>query len=341
MARLVLGLDIGGANLKAATPDGRAVSLPFALYKQPNLLGQRLAELLAHFPGVSEFAVTMTGELCDCFATKREGVTHILNAVRGVARSYAVRVWGTDGRFHDCPAAEADPLTVAAANWHALATWCGPLCATGTAILLDIGSTTTDAIALLDGEPRPEGRTDRDRLGTQELVYTGVRRTPLCAVLERGKHAAELFATTLDVYLTLGDVPENPADLDTADGRPATKAFAHARLSRMLGGDPEVTPPLDTFYLANAAYAEQCDLLERALGRRWDYLNRALRRQPLDPCGPTVILSGSGEFLARKVFAAREHFDLDIVSLADHLGPAVAACAPAYAVAVLATESPA
>src|SRR5438034_403618 len=30
----ILGLDIGGANLKAATPDKRAVSVPFALWKQ-------------------------------------------------------------------------------------------------------------------------------------------------------------------------------------------------------------------------------------------------------------------------------------------------------------------
>ena len=33
---------------------------------------------------------------------------------------------------------------------------------------------------------------------------------------------AELFATTLDVYLTLGEIPSDPGDLSTADGRPAT-----------------------------------------------------------------------------------------------------------------------
>ena len=34
--------------------------------------------------------------------------------------------------------------------------------------------------------------------------------------------AAEIFASTLDVYLTLGATPEEPKNLSTADGRPAT-----------------------------------------------------------------------------------------------------------------------
>src|SRR3978361_399199 len=78
----VLGLDIGGANLKAATADKRAVSVPFALWKQPDKLPVALAELVAKFPDATEMAVTMTGELCDCFETKRDGVHAIIAATR-------------------------------------------------------------------------------------------------------------------------------------------------------------------------------------------------------------------------------------------------------------------
>ncbi|HVK16749.1 MAG TPA: hypothetical protein VM533_07350, partial [Fimbriiglobus sp.] len=67
MPPVVLGLDIGGANLKAATADKRAVSVPFPLWKQPDKLLTALAELVGQFPDVEEFAVTMTGELCDCY----------------------------------------------------------------------------------------------------------------------------------------------------------------------------------------------------------------------------------------------------------------------------------
>ncbi len=77
MSPVVLGLDIGGANLKAATADKRAVSVPFPLWKQPDSLPAALAELVAKFPDAEEFAVTMTGELCDCYETKRQGVNAI------------------------------------------------------------------------------------------------------------------------------------------------------------------------------------------------------------------------------------------------------------------------
>ena len=39
---IVLGLDIGGANLKAADSDGRAVTRPFAVWKQPERLREAI-----------------------------------------------------------------------------------------------------------------------------------------------------------------------------------------------------------------------------------------------------------------------------------------------------------
>ena len=51
--------------------------------------------------------------------------------------------------------------------------------------------------------------------------------------------AAEIFASTLDVYLTLGDIESIPTDLSTADGRPATAhAAASDRMARMVGAAP-------------------------------------------------------------------------------------------------------
>ena len=67
--------------------------------------------------------------------------------------------------------------------------------------------------------------------------------------------AAELFATTLDVYLTLGLIREDATDCDTANGRPATRAFARARLARMLGGDAETVSEEQTEQLAQRLLA--------------------------------------------------------------------------------------
>src|SRR5689334_5726533 len=151
----VLGLDIGGANLKAAHTNGIARSRPFALWKRPHDLAAVLRDLIADFPPARHVAVTMTGELCDCFATRREGVRHILDAVAAVVARDTVSVYRTDGRFSDWHEACAEPLSVAASNWLALASFAGRFAATGSALLVDIGSTTSDLIPLRDGVPVP------------------------------------------------------------------------------------------------------------------------------------------------------------------------------------------
>ncbi len=125
MAQTILGLDIGGANLKAATADKRAISVPFPLWKQPDKLPAALAELVARFPDADELAVTMTGELCDCFETKREGVHAIIAAVRFASAGRPIRVWSTDGVFLNSEEAQRNHMKVAAANWHALGDFCG------------------------------------------------------------------------------------------------------------------------------------------------------------------------------------------------------------------------
>jgi len=336
MPPVVLGLDIGGANLKAATADKRAVSVPFPLWKQPDRLPTALAELVGQFPDAEEFAVTMTGELCDCYETKRQGVNAILTAVQNVSRSYPIRVWGTDGKFLNVEEARTAYLKVAAANWHSLATFAGRYVPRGSGLLIDIGSTTTDLIPIRDGTPHPAGTTDPERLGQYQLVYTGVRRSPVCTLIGPREVAAELFASTLDAYLLLGHIAEDPNDCETCDGRPATKPHAHARMSRMLCGDPEMVPQAETLSLAERVFDRQRDVIEHPLlcqliqlsGPR---LEAADRRK-------VAILSGSGEFLARRLLAECELSFDEIISLTDKLGPAVAACAPAYALAVLATE---
>ncbi len=231
----------------------------------------------------------------------------------------------------------------------------------GRAILIDVGSTTTDIIPILDGVPVPEGKTDYDRLFSHELVYTGVRRTPVCAVMLRFI-AGELFATTLDAYLILGVIPEDPNDRDTADGRPATRKYAHARLARMYCADAEMVPEENIRILAEGIRDQQINHIcngigmvksrlqlmpsdyapENALYRELEKFLAEHREEPgagelikTGRAGIEVkyVVSGSGEFLAQRV--AHVHS----VSLTERLGPAVSVCAPAYAVAVLAAES--
>jgi probable H4MPT-linked C1 transfer pathway protein len=326
----VLGIDIGGANLKAAHSRGGARLRPFALWKDPAGLPDALRTLLRDWPSFDRLAVTMTGELCDCFESKRQGVHAILDAVETAAGPVPVRVYRNDGRLVDLAAARATPLPAAAANWLSLATYAGRHAPAGPALLLDVGSTTTDLVPLCDGRPIPEGRTDPERLRFGELVYTGVRRTPVCALLDGGG-AAELFATTLDVFLVLGMVPEDPADTDTADGRPATVTAAHGRLARMICADLETST------------AEERERLAKRVLRKQVYLLTSLMEHVVTQLpGPpqTVVLAGSGEFLARLVLTEQQAFPpCRVVCLSQVLGPDVSAAACAHAVAVLAAEA--
>ncbi len=325
----VLGLDVGGANLKAAHTSGVAASTPFPLWKNPDGLADALRDLLFGMPTAGCLAVTMTGELCDCFPSKRAGVEAILDAVESVAGSTPIWVWRTPGEFADLYAARLVPSQTAAANWLALATFAGRFAPRGAALLVDVGSTTTDVVPLTSGRPTPLGWTDPERLLCRELVYTGVRRTPVCALLGE-QVAAELFATTADVYMLLGDLGEDPGDLATADGRPATRAMAEARIARMLCAD-----------LESSTADERHDLAERAASRQLTIVREALTQVAGRSARPveTVIVSGSGEFLAER--AARKFSDTppQVVSLSQELGPAISEAACAYAVAVLAAEA--
>lgn len=319
MTTAVLGLDIGGANLKAAHTDGTARSVAFPLWKHPDRLAAELATLCEAMPAHDCLAVTMTGELCDCFATRRDGVQAILRSVQAVATA-PLRVWTIDGLFVGVEEASAD-LRCAAANWLALAHLVARRFAAERLLLIDTGSTTTDIVYLNRGIPEPRGLTDIQRLQTGELVYTGVRRTPICAVLGMAV-AAEFFATMQDAYVFLGRLPEDAADRDTADGRPLTRTAAHARLARLRCADVETFPATEVESLAGSAViAQQAEVARAArlvLSGR-SHIDR-------------VIVAGSGEVVGK---AVAEQLGRPATSLADLVGPALSEAACAFAVATL------
>lgn len=290
-----LGLDIGGANIKAYHTDGRAWSRPFALWKQPLELGHELAAIMLEAGEVSRLAVTTTAELCDCFAIKREGVNRVLDAAQQVAGDRPVHVWRTDGVFSGLTDAREQAMLCAAANWHALATYMAHVHPEGASLMLDVGSTTTDIIRLEHGQVAAVGVTDRQRLATGELVYLGARRTPLMAlgptVMFHGRAhrvMAEFFATMADVHLLLGELPEDEEDHDTADGQGMNKRWASARLARMIGADLEMMSFDDVMELAQG-------FADIARQRIVEAMGQVMTGHAAD----RVILSGSGEFLAQ------------------------------------------
>jgi hypothetical protein len=331
-----IGLDVGGANLKAADGLGWARSVPFALWRDPSGLASALAALLRDAPNADRLAVTMTGELCDCFESKSAGVHHILDAVEAVAEQRKVAVYLVDGRFVTCDEARQSPRLAAASNWHALARFACRYVLGASGLVIDVGSTTTDIIPIAGGEVAARGRTDTERLIHRELVYTGVGRTPICAVVRSlpigGRDcpiATELFATTADAYVILAELGEDPDANWTADGRGLIKELAKQRLARMVCADACELDGEEFERMASAIRDSQCVELESAV----EVVIGLMSRPP-----STVVVSGAGDFLARAVL--KRHFSSELViSLSQELGCQLSRCAPAHAVAVIAQES--
>ncbi|HWQ82957.1 MAG TPA: hydantoinase/oxoprolinase family protein [Anaerolineales bacterium] len=302
----MVGWDIGGANVKAAllcVEQGeiqslQVSSLPFEIWRAsdqlPRVLQASLAAV-AHGQPLSAHAVTMTAELADVFATRRAGVQFVFQSFQSAFPEAPAYALSLAGQFEPLALAQTHPLDFAAANWVATAMWLArqfPDC-----LLVDVGSTTTDIIPILDGRLASSNRTDLERLSAGELVYTGLLRTNLAAIVQslpvQGRLcrvASEYFAISADVHLILGHL--SPADYScpTPDGRPPTLATARARLARLVCADTEQLSPDEIDALAGYIYTRQLCQIE-------DGLSQVLTRYPRLGDAPVLAL-GSGAFLA-------------------------------------------
>ena len=342
-----VGLDIGGANLKLATHDGIVRSVPFAMWKRAEQLTAELKALAyGDFSGASMVGVTLTAELADCFSTKAEGVRHVIEAVCAAFSDSFVRVWLTTGEFAEPDDAVDLPTLVAAANWHALATWAGRAAPAGPALLVDLGSTTTDVIPIYNGLPVSEGLNDLERLMHSELVYTGATRTPVCAISRNVQLlgqtvplAAEFFATSMDVRLILNDLPDDPETCDTADGRPATRSMALNRLAHMLCCDVTELSEEQLVDVAKQFSQEQVRQIADAIRNRIQFLASYDVSDSTEMSQPTLLVSGSGRKLAMQAIdeIGREAFS-SIMDLSQMWRTDITDCACAFAVARLVSE---
>jgi probable H4MPT-linked C1 transfer pathway protein len=338
MADTFLGWDVGGANIKMARIDADRSRKPviveraFPLWREFGRLASVLADLAVSAGPAPVMAVTMTAELADCFATKREGVGFVIRAFETAFPSSALFIYGVDGRFRTTEQVRHRPHDVAAANWMATATLVART--TRHALLIDVGSTTTDIIPIAGGRVVAAGFTDPARLRLGELVYTGCLRTPVCAIVRsvplhdgRCRVAAEHFAIAADVYRWLGPIAEADYTCDTPDGRGRSEADAGTRLARMVCADREMLAAADVTAIADHVARTQTRQIAHGI-------RQVMRRLGANP--PSVaVVAGSGAFLAR---AAAETTGLTAHDLAEELGADAARAAPATAVAWLLAE---
>jgi probable H4MPT-linked C1 transfer pathway protein len=336
-----LGWDIGGAHVKAVLTDAlgqvsAAFQQPCPLWRGIDQLIPAVHSILHSLPAMPDrHALTMTGELADIFPDRRAGVVQISDAMQQLLGEAALQIYAGSQGFVSHTEAMAHANAIASANWHASAAYLASQVEEG--MLVDIGSTTADLILLHKGKPAMIGYTDAERMQSDELVYTGVVRTPVMAVAGQvsfaggwQRLAAEHFATMADVYRLTGELAEGGDMGDTADGMGKSLEDSARRLARMVGCDLGDAPMQAWRQLASSLRSEQLRTLHRAIERQ---LSRGL----LSEAAP-IIGAGAGRFLAAELarwmgrpYVDAEHWIRGEAATAAWAGT----CFPAYAVACL------
>ncbi len=311
------GIDIGGANIKYCHSDGNTLSLGFPLWKKKAALPAILEKILST-KKIDTLAITMTGELCDCFKTKTEGVRYILNSIP--KKQFRPLVWTTNKNFISLTNAIQNPTSCAASNWLGLASFIAKQHPATFGLSIDIGSTTTDITSINHGNPILNGTTDTQRLKSGSLIYTGMRRTPLASLLGC-KYAHEYFATIADAHLLANNLKEDQEDTETADGRSFTKTNSARRIAKMLCGDQNEIPMSQLIKTSNLAIKNQTKWITNALKKH-------LNRNGNEP--KWVSISGSGESFGKTIiesFPWRKKPSISLFSKVYGIENSIAACA--------------
>src|SRR5262245_16809364 len=337
---VVVGWDVGGVHLKAArAEDGRivrAVQLASPLRGGLERLIQAFGEAKALVGRADHHVVTMTGELADTFASRPDGVERLAALAAAELVDAPVLLYAGPAGLVRPQDARKHAAEIASANWHVCAGLVAQTCA--SALFVDVGSTTTDVVPLINGKVAARGYTDAQRLAAGELVYTGLVRGFVMATADRAPVAGswttlinENFATMADVHRILGTLPDGADLIATADGREKTVAASRARLARMVGADAADLDDGAMLALARwFAEAQLRTIVDAAM------LVTSASTLPADA---PVVGAGIGTAIvaeaARRLHRPSLSFDR-LIDAAPEARTGAAQCAPAAALALLA-----
>lgn len=330
----VLGLDIGGVNIKGAYVENGNLEIAteyFPIWKRnknnlPKIL-DKLTFRLTQGEDIDAVGVTMTAELSDAYFDKCEGINHILDCVEKTFRNVPIHVLNVGGEFISSVEARRRILEVASANWAAT----GWLISkhVDSSIVIDVGSTTATIIPIINSKVAAEGKTDLDKLSNGELVYTGALRTNVAAIVQTiplrnriVKISSELFSTSGDVHRILGNITEKEYTVETADGRGKSEKECKARLARVVCADLNMLKNKEIMIIAKYIAEKQVEQIAEGL-------KQILKRKRIKKKGGIfAVTTGIGKnFLAGKAASkvGLKHIPLDkIVKGASYATPASA-----------------
>jgi len=284
----MIGIDVGGANLKVVDETGVHIHYCPLWQNAPitTLLDQYATSRNA------PAAVVMSGELADAFCNKQQGISFIVDAVRKAFPK--ARFYGMDARFHTSAVPQ-----LAAANWLASVDYLREKYP--RAVLLDIGSTTADILPL-GRFNELLGLSDLARLQKGYLVYTGMLRTNIATLVRAvnldGVHtpvSTEYFATSADAHLVLGNISPKEYGCDTPDAKEKSREASLRRLARVVCADLEEIGEAGALQIARQFHEQQkalvCD---------------AVRACATDSASDEIIIAGIGAPLYARELGGRD-----------------------------------
>ena len=190
-------------------------------------------------------------------------------------------------------------------------------------------------VPILDGQISVVGRTDMARLSSGELVFTGVLRTNLAAIVQTVPVAgsgcgvaSEYFAVSGDVHLILGHLRPQDYTCATPDGQSPSLDSARRRLARLVCADIEMLSAEEIDGMAQYIYAQQVHQIREGLSQVLSRLP-GLREHP-------VVVLGTGAFLG--IDGCEEHGSGNRRIYAGYWDPEELAVLPCVAAAQLLAE---
>lgn len=343
MNQRIVGWDVGGAHLKAVVveEDGsilNVVQQACPLWKGLDYLTRALSDIMTSMTADEcVHVITMTGELVDLFDSRDDGVKQIIVTMQHYFAQQPVYFYaGKDGFLTAKQIKKQHYVSIASANWLASASLAANQLNHG--LFVDIGSTTTDVLVLADGQVQAIGTTDYQRMVSGELLYTGIVRSAVMAVVQsvcfKGQEMGlmmEYFATMADIYRLTGELNETHDQTDTADGAEKTVLASAKRLSRMTGYDYCEKELALWQQLASHIKLKQVNKIADVCERQ---LSRGLIAKD-----SYFIGAGVGRFLVKQIAESLGHpyVDFDVLFEKKYFQSElmVADCAPAAAVALL------
>jgi len=204
-----------------------------------------------------------------------------------------------------------------------------------TCVIVDVGSTSTSIIPVVDGRVSAAGKNDLEKFMVGELVYTGSLRTNIVAIVSsiplrdgKARVASELFAQSADAHLVLGNITEDEYTAETADGRGKTRGEALARLARVVCADMEMLAEKEIVQIAKYVHTRQVEQIAEGLSPVYS------RVRSLASAEIPVVVTGLGkDFLAR---SAAESVGVDaIIDLGELMPNDAVKASPAAGVALM------